>query len=75
MKRGQARSISAGLLKFGLHLSKLLAKHVEPLIRAAKLTSHLSNGLRGDVQLLARLDADPYVAKPTPLERVGRQHQ
>ena len=55
------------------HLNHRAPEGVEPLIRAAKLTSHLRNGLRGDVQLLARLDSDPYVAKPAPLERVGRQ--
>ena len=75
MKCAEARGLGTGLLKFGLHQSELLTEHVEPLIRAAKLASHLFNGLRGDVQLLARLDSDPYVAKPTPLERVGRQNQ
>ena len=69
MKCAEARGIGASLGKFGLHLRELLAEGVEPLIRAAKLSSHLRNGLRGDVQLFARFDTNPYVA-----EQIGRAH-
>ena len=75
MKRGQARGISAGLPKFGLHLSEVLTEHVEPLIRPTQLISHLFQCVEGNVQLLARFDTNAHIAKPTPLERVGRQNQ
>ncbi len=74
MKCGQARAIATGLLKFGLHQSKLLTERVEPLIRAAKLISYLLHSIGGDVQLFARLDSGTYVANPAPLERVDRQN-
>ena len=75
MKRGQASSIRARLPKLGLHLSKLLTKHVDPLIRAAKLISHLFQRGGGDVELFTRFDTNAHITNPTLLKRIGWQNQ